>query len=235
MNHKFIITIDGPAGSGKTTVSRLLAQHIGCTYVDTGALYRGIALAAHRAGISPENENALKFLCQTLHLCFVRKENGVRLLLNSEDVSDLIRSPEMSMMASAVSAKAAVRDFLLHVQRNMTDEKGLVFEGRDMGTVVFPDADLKFFLHGDLKVRAARRYRELRNKTGITAEAVEKDMEKRDHNDSSRAIAPLRPAEDAICIDTSALSVSQVVEQILNMVSQVKGNLKKNSAEDQIR
>jgi len=219
MNHKFIITIDGPAGSGKTTVSRLLAQRLSCTYVDTGALYRGIALAAQRAGISPEDENALKSLCQTLHLCFARNEKGQRLLLNGEDVSELIRTPEMSMMASAVSAKAAVRDFLLQVQRNMRAEKGLVFEGRDMGTVVFPDADLKFFLHGDLKVRAARRYKELGNKAGITAEAVEKDMEKRDHNDSSRAIAPLRPAEDAICIDTSALSVSQVVEQMLHCLS----------------
>ncbi|MGE0086611.1 MAG: (d)CMP kinase [Desulfococcaceae bacterium] len=219
MNQKLLITIDGPAGSGKTTVSRLLAERLSYTYVDTGALYRGIALAVQTAGIYPDDENALKSLCQSIRLCFIRNEKGLRLLLNSEDISGRIRTPEISMMASAVSAKTAVREHLFQVQRDMGAEKGAVFEGRDMGTVVFPDADLKFFLHADLKVRAARRYTELRNHADIKAEDVEKDMEKRDHNDSSRKIAPLCPAEDAICIDTSRLSVSQVVEQMLNHIS----------------
>ncbi len=219
MNQKLLITIDGPAGSGKTTVSRILAERLSYTYVDTGALYRGIALAAQRAGISPEDETALKSLCRNLDLSFVRDEKGLRLFLNREDVSEQIRAPEISMMASAVSAKAAVREYLFQVQRHMGAKKGAVFEGRDMGTVVFPDADLKFFLHADLKVRAARRYAELKDSIKIMPDDVEKDMEKRDHNDSSRKIAPLCPAEDAILIDTSDLSVSQVVEQMQTFVS----------------
>ncbi|MEZ4527458.1 MAG: (d)CMP kinase [Desulfobacterales bacterium] len=220
MNPKLLITIDGPAGSGKTTVSRILAERLSYLYVDTGALYRGIALAAQRAGISPEDETALKSLCQTIRLCFVRNEKGLSLLLNGEDVSERIRTPEISMKASAVSAISVVRDFLLRVQRDMGAKKGAVFEGRDMGTVVFPDADVKFFLYADLKVRAARRYAELKDSIKITPDAVEKDMEKRDRNDSSRKIAPLRPAEDAICIDTSLPSVSQVVEQMLTCISE---------------
>ena len=213
-----LITIDGPAGAGKTTVSRMLAAAVGYKYIDTGALYRAVALSARRAGVSSDDDAGLAQVCRGLDLVFNQTEAGTLLLLNREDVSGLIREPEMSMLASAVSARPVVREYLLAVQKKMGRAKEAVFEGRDMGTVVFPDAEVKFFLDASPRVRAERRYREISTTTSVTLEQVESDIIRRDRNDSTRAIAPLRPAQDAVIIDSSEISIGKVVEKMTQHV-----------------
>lgn len=210
-----LITIDGPAGAGKTTVSKALAEALGYRYVDTGALYRAVALAAQREGVSPEDDDGLDRVCRGLTLAFERAENGTRLLLNGEDVTGLIRTPEMSMLASAVSARPVVREFLFSVQKELGHRREAVFEGRDMGTVVFPDAEVKFFLDASTRVRAQRRYREMAPTASMTLDEVEQDIVRRDKNDSTRSIAPLKPAQDAVIIDSSDVSVDEVVEKMI--------------------
>lgn len=218
---KLVITIDGPAGAGKTTVSKALAERLQYKYIDTGALYRGVAFEAKAKGISPDDEQQLEILCRDLDLKFVRNNKGVCLYSGETDISDYIRTPEMSMMASAVSAHPVVREALLGLQRKMGAEKAAVFEGRDMGTVVFPQADVKFFLTADLKVRASRRHRELEEKKSPQKfEEVEKDMARRDTNDSSRAVAPLKPAGDAISIDSTQYSVEAVIELMMKHINE---------------
>jgi cytidylate kinase len=213
-----LITIDGPAGSGKTTVSRELADRLNYKYVDTGALYRGVAFEARFAGVSQDDDIGLENLCSALHLNFVKNERGLRLLSNNSDITDQIRTPEISMMASAVSARLVVRKYLLNLQRNMGREKGVVFEGRDMGTVVFPDADKKFYLDASQKVRAIRRYKELESKTFQTLEDVEGEVRLRDENDRKRELSPMKPADDAVIVDSTDLSVNDVVETMLSYI-----------------
>ncbi len=217
---QMIITIDGPAGAGKTTVSRILAKKLNYRYIDTGALYRGIALAVKTARVSPDNPNELEQLCHTLKLKFIWKEKKLCLLSNGEDITDRIRTPEITMLASAVSAKTVVRTYLLDLQRELGKEGGAVFEGRDMGTVVFPNADVKFFLIASLKIRAKRRYKELILTTDLTLEDVEQDIKRRDENDSTRELAPLKPAEDAIVVDSSELSIDAVVNRMLSHIQE---------------
>jgi cytidylate kinase len=217
---KLVITIDGPAGAGKTTVSRALADRLGYRYIDTGALYRGVAYEAKQKGIAPDDDARLEELCEGLALQFVRTEAGVRLYSGRTDISDAIRTPEMSMMASAVSARPVVRKALLGIQRRLGAEKAAVFEGRDMGTVVFPEADVKFFLTADLKERASRRHQELEEKQSSQRfDDVFKDMQRRDENDSSRALAPLRPAADAIMIDSTNQSIGAVIDRMMTHVN----------------
>ena len=215
---KLLITIDGPAGAGKTTVSRALADRLGYRYIDTGALYRGVAYEVKRQGIDPENEAELQDLCRRIQLGFESEGKGLRLYSNGVDISDYIRTPEISMLASAVSAKSIVRDYLLEVQRDIGQKKAAVFEGRDMGTVVFAEADVKFFLDASSKTRALRRYQELDIESSQSLEEVTQDMQQRDTNDSTRSLAPLRPADDAIRIDSSELSVQKVVDLMLSHI-----------------
>jgi cytidylate kinase len=213
-----LITIDGPAGSGKTTVSRLLAKRLDYQYVDTGALYRCIAFEVNEAGIDPADNRKLKHLCKDLFISF-RKSNGKsHIFCNDRDISDKIRTPVVTMLASAVSAMPAVREHLLVVQRQMGEKKSVVFEGRDMGTVVFPSADVKFYLDAAIGVRAQRRHKELTPQDAQTLRKVEADMKQRDHNDSHRALAPLKPAQDAFIIDTTHLSIEGVVEEMLDHI-----------------
>jgi cytidylate kinase len=215
---KLLITIDGPAGAGKTTVSSALADRLGYRYIDTGALYRGVAYEVKRRGIDPENEAELQDLCNRIQLGFESEGKELHLYSGGVNISDHIRTPEISMLASAVSAKSVVRAYLLEVQRDIGQKKAAVFEGRDMGTIVFPEADVKFFLDASSKTRALRRYQELESKSSQSFEEVAQDMQRRDKNDSTRNLAPLKPANDAIRIDSSELSVQKVVDLMLSHI-----------------
>ncbi len=211
-----VITIDGPAGSGKSTISRLLAKKIGYLYLDTGAMYRAVALAAKREKIHLNDGKALGELCNSLDLRFIADQVPPRLFLNGEDISAAIRSPEMDMASSEVSAVSEVRKAMTGLQRKMAKGMTLVAEGRDMGTVVFPDAKHKFYLTASLKIRTERRHKE-RLERGETVHRafVESQLKKRDHQDETRPIAPLRPAENAKIIDTTEMTPEQVIGTIL--------------------
>jgi cytidylate kinase len=216
-----VITIDGPAGSGKSTVSRLLAARMGYAYLDTGAMYRAIALAAKRRGISLDQPLALKHLCETVALSFVADCDPPRLLMEGEDISQQIRNPEMDMLSSTVSTVEEVRAVMCDLQRKMVHnvQKGLVAEGRDMGTVVFPDAKFKFLLTASLEERAARRHRELieRGKE-IERSSVMESLRERDHQDENRPLAPLRPAPDAYILDSTGMEIEEVVASIMSRI-----------------
>jgi cytidylate kinase len=216
-----IVAIDGPAGAGKSTVSKLLARRLGLSFVDTGALYRTVALSARRQNIAPDDDAALGALLPRIDIAFRALGEENRVYLDGEDVSSAIRTPEISLLASAVSARPVVRDGLLGLQRRLAlaAPVGAVLEGRDIGTVVFPDADLKFFLEANPDVRARRRYEELFQKgTESTLDAVLSDQTKRDRDDSSRAVAPLKPANDAVRVDTSGLPLSEVVRTLERVI-----------------
>ena len=211
-----VITIDGPAGSGKSTVSRLLARRLKVLYLDTGAMYRAVALKAKREGVDLKDREKISKLCRDLDLHFETLDGTARLFVGAEDISAAIRSPEMDMLSSAVSAIKEVREAMTLLQRKMAEQGGVVAEGRDMGTVVFPDADYKFFVNADPGVRAGRRYRErLERGESVSRGEVEKELKKRDDQDMTRALAPLVPAQDAIIIDTTHLSVEEVVEKMV--------------------
>jgi cytidylate kinase len=217
---KLLITIDGPAGAGKSTVSKLLAKKLGYIYLDTGAMYRAVALLAKDSGHSdPLDETTLEEICRGLDLEFVRKDGTLRLLANGRDVTEEIRQPEISSLASAVSAKGIVRQRLSTIQRAMGKAGGVVLEGRDMGTVVFPEADVKFFLDANPEVRSKRRFLELEAEgQETTPEEVHRLMLERDRNDRNRQLAPLKPAEDAILVDSSDLQIEAVVELMLDRI-----------------
>jgi CMP/dCMP kinase len=210
--HKLLITIDGPAGAGKTTVSRRLAECLGYRYIDTGALYRGIALTARARGVDPDNDDVLEEMLAGLVLTFHDGEQGLRLAAGGRDITDEIRAPEISMLASRISARPVVRAHLLKVQRELGRDKASVFEGRDMGTVVFPEADVKFFLSASAEIRAQRRHAELKTKNPASLAEVALDLQRRDTQDSTRVLAPLKPAADAIRIDSTDLTIEQVVD-----------------------
>lgn len=218
-----LIVIDGPAGAGKTTVSRALAERLQYRYIDTGALYRAVAWEIVEKRLDPGDEEALVALLADLDLRFERTAEGTRLFSSGADITDYIRTPQITMLASAVSAKPAVRKALLGLQREMGKQKEAVFEGRDMGTVIFPYADIKFFLTADLKVRARRRFEELKQTSPQSLEDVEEQMRQRDANDSSRADAPLKPANDAIMVDSTDKVVDKVVEEMIERVRVAAG------------
>jgi cytidylate kinase len=209
------VTIDGPSGAGKTTVSILLAEVAGLVRIDTGAMYRAVALAARRAGIPWDDGPRLGEVARGMELFFRSVAGSVRVFLGGEDVSEAIRTPEMSMGASAVSAHVPVREALVAKQREMGEGGGVVLEGRDTGTVVFPDAEAKFFLDAAAAVRALRRYRELGPAGGQSFEEVLSDVLRRDVQDSTREHSPLRVADGAVYVDTTTLSAGEVVECIL--------------------
>jgi len=210
----FIVAIDGPAGAGKSTVSRLLARRLGFALVDTGAIYRCVALQAAKEGIALDDDGRLGPLLARLHVGFRMVEGGNHVFLDGRDVSAEIRTPSVSLAASTVSTRPVVRQGLLQVQRRLALEaaQGAILEGRDIGTVVFPDADAKFFLDATPGIRARRRYEELFQRgTESSLDEVTVEQNRRDHADTSRAISPLKVAEDAILVDSSAMPVSDVV------------------------
>lgn len=215
---KRLITIDGPAGAGKTSVSRELARRLNCIYVDTGALYRGVALEVKRAAIDWRQDAVLESFLTKICLSFTMDGDEPVLTSSGKDISSLIRTPEISMLASSISARPCVRKALLGLQHAIAEDNDTVFEGRDMGTVVFPHAAYKFFLFADLDTRALRRFKENQPLNQELSE-VKKMMGRRDANDAGRKIAPLKPAEDAILIDSTHLTLEEVVQQIVSKIA----------------
>jgi len=219
-----VITIDGPAGSGKSTISRLLAARIGYAYLDTGAMYRAVALAAKRKGFSLDNPVALKGLCENLSLRFVADQDPPKLFMENEDISERIRTPEMDMLSSSVSTVKEVREAMCTLQRKLSRQvaRGLVAEGRDMGTVVFPDARVKFLLTASLEERASRRHGELLARGKAISKTVVLDgLKNRDHQDENRTLAPLKPAPDAIILDSTGMGIEEVVQWLMNHVASI--------------
>ena len=217
---RFSVAIDGPAGAGKSTLAKAAAARLGFVYVDTGAIYRTVGLAARNAGVDKADSEGIKALLTGLQVD-IRYENGVqKMYLNGGDVTGEIRSPEISAYASYVSAIPEVRAFLMEMQRRLAREHDVIMDGRDIGTVVLPEAGLKIFLTASAEKRAMRRFRELQEKNpAITFEEVLSDMTARDAKDSQRETAPLKAAEDAVLVDTSDLSLEESVELIVNMIA----------------
>ena len=216
------IAIDGPAGAGKSTIAKLCAKELEFIYVDTGALYRAIGLCAFRNNIGSKDADAILQMLKDIkvELAFNDKKEQI-VLLNGEDVSGFIRTPEISMYASDVSAIPQVRAFLLELQRNMAKTNNVIMDGRDIGTVVLPDAQIKIFLTASPQVRAKRRYDELIEKgMDVNFDDILSDVITRDYNDSHREIAPLKPAEDSIIVDTSQLNLEQSVNKMISIMKE---------------
>ena len=221
MNKKqYAVAIDGPSGAGKSTLARAAAERLGILYVDTGAIYRTIGLYVQRRGIDPKDTAAVLAALPDIRIGMDHDADGMqRMLLNGEDVTADIRLPEISMYASAVSAIQGVRDFLMEMQRSLARERSVIMDGRDIGTVVLPDADVKIFLYADVEVRAKRRELELRQRgTPKPYEEVLREMEERDYNDTHRAAAPLRAADDAIRVDTRSMDFNASLDLLLDVI-----------------
>ena len=221
MNKKqYAVAIDGPSGAGKSTLARAAAERLGILYVDTGAIYRTIGLYVQRRGIDPKDTAAVLAALPDIRIGMDHDDDGMqRMLLNGEDVTADIRLPEISMYASAVSAIQGVRDFLMEMQRSLARERSVIMDGRDIGTVVLPDADVKIFLYADVEVRAKRRELELQQRgTPKPYEEVLREMVERDYNDTHRAAAPLRAADDAIMVDTSSMDFDASLALLLDVI-----------------
>lgn len=216
------IAIDGPAGAGKSTIAKLAAKELSFIYVDTGALYRAIGLCAYRNNIGSKDADAIIEMIKDINVSLAFNDKGEQIvLLNGEDVSSLIRTPEISMYASDVSAIPQVRAFLLDLQRNMAKTNNVIMDGRDIGTVVLPDAKIKIFLTASPKVRAKRRYDELIEKgMDVKFDDVLSDVITRDYNDSHRETAPLKPASDSVIVDTSDLDLKQSVDKLISIMKE---------------
>ncbi len=216
------IAIDGPAGAGKSTIAKAAAKQLNFVYIDTGAMFRAIGLAAVRAGLNPARDvNEIIALLASVDVTLSHGENGQEIFLNGENVSTEIRLPEISVAASDVSKIPEVRAKLLELQRSIAGKTDVIMDGRDIGTVVLPDAQLKIFLTASLEERAMRRFEELKEK-GIECDfdEVKRDMEYRDKNDSEREIAPLRPAEDGVIVDTTGNTLEESVNAIIDLIKE---------------
>jgi cytidylate kinase len=214
---KISIAIDGPAGAGKSTIAKLISKKLGILYLDTGAMYRAVALKAINENIDTLDEEKLSKLVENINIEIVYSKDEQKIILDGEDVSSLIRTPEVSIGASNVATIPDVRIKMVELQKKISSESSVVMDGRDIGSYVLPNADVKIFLNADIKERAKRRYSEQLSKN-ITLEEVLKDIEYRDKNDSSRSFAPLIKASDAIEIDTTNMSIDEVVNTILGYV-----------------
>lgn len=214
------VAIDGPAGAGKSTVARGAAKLLGFIYVDTGALYRTVALAAERKG-ALGNDDAVAAVLDSLDVRLKFEDGEQRVYLNGEDVSALIRTPQISMAASAVSKIPRVREFLLDLQRSIAASNNVIMDGRDIATVVLPDADVKIFLFASPECRAERRYKELLEKgEKVSFEEVLKDVNERDYQDSHREIAPLKPAADSVMADTTGNTLQESIDMIVSVIKE---------------
>lgn len=219
-----VITIDGASGTGKGTISLLLAKHLAWNLLDSGALYRVLALAAQKHSVALDNEKALEVLAEHLDVQFKTHKNSFPdIILEGEDVTDVIRHEKIGNAASIIAALPAVRASLLSRQRAFREPPGLLADGRDMGTVIFPDADLKIYLTASPEERALRRFNQLKEKgISVTLGSLIEELRERDRRDSERLVAPLKPADDAVCINTDRLTIEQVVEAILVEIDQKK-------------
>ena len=215
-----IITIDGPAGVGKGTIAKIISKSLGFKYLDSGAMYRALALFADLNGVSDNDSDRLKKILIDLHIQFIEDKDGERVLLNTDDVTEDIRTNEISTLASKFAANDIVRKILREMQRRMIKDKDFIAEGRDMGTYVFPDAEYKFYLDADLKIRAKRRADQLKEILGINMneENVAKEISNRDNLDMTRESCPLHPAADAVIIDTSNMTIDEVVLKIKTVI-----------------
>lgn len=220
MRGKMIITIDGPAGAGKSTVSKVLAKKLGYIYLDTGALYRALAYKILINKVPLDDVSDLNSLCSNTSVSLKNVDGQMNVYVDGDDVGDKIRTEEIGLIASKISAFAVVRQALLQLQREVANQGDIVAEGRDMGSVVFPNADYKFYLDADIEERIKRRYKELLGK-GHSSEfqSIQKDMLARDKQDSEREIAPLKPTSHSIIIDSTKLSVVEIVEKIIRQIS----------------
>lgn len=220
---KIVIALDGPSGAGKSTLAKAIAAKLGIVYLDTGALYRTVGLFVRRNDADPHNEDAVKPLLSKLDIDVKIEDGTQQVYFNGECVGDAIRTPEMSMYASAVSALPAVRAFLLDTQRAFARRSSVIMDGRDIGSVVLPDADVKIFLTASDEVRAERRLKELLEKgQNVTFDEVLSDMRKRDHADSTRAAAPLKQADDAVLLDNSNLDMEGTIARALEIIAAAK-------------
>jgi len=220
---ELIVAIDGPSGVGKSTLSKLLSLDLGYINLDTGAMYRAVALASLRQGIDAKDHAALKQLCEKIVIEFERGEKEERVLLNGEDVSAQIRTPEISLLTASVAACPDVRQAMVERQRILGADGGVVLEGRDIGTVVFPNADVKFFLKASSEVRGQRRFLELQTK-GVDVDLARTiaEVQARDIADTSRTNSPLRQADDAFVIDTTDLNITQVLERMFSVIAEYR-------------
>jgi len=216
------VAIDGPAGAGKSSISKAVAVKKGYIYVDTGALYRAVAFYALNKGVSPDNTSGIIKLLSELDIKLEHRDGQQRVIANGIDVSDKIRTPEVSMGASGVSAIPEVRTFLFDLQKKIALENNIIMDGRDIGSVVLPNAQLKIFLTADAEERARRRFAELKGTEGVTFENILEDIIKRDENDMNRAVSPLRQAEDAVLVDTTDMTIEQVILHIEKLINETE-------------
>ncbi|MBR5217726.1 MAG: (d)CMP kinase, partial [Oscillospiraceae bacterium] len=216
----YSVAVDGPSGAGKSTLSKAAASELGILYVDTGAIYRTIGYYVFEKGIDPKDAPAVNAILPELDIQMRYGDDGLqRMYLNGQDVTTQIRLPQISMYASAVSAIPEVREFLLEMQRELARRSSVIMDGRDIGTVVLPDADVKIFLTAEAEVRAQRRAKELAERgTPTPFEEVLRDIQQRDYNDSHRAAAPLRQAEDAVLVDTSDLTFAESQQKLTEII-----------------
>lgn len=216
---KRVITIDGPAAAGKSSAAKALAKRLGYLYLDSGALYRAIAWKVLDEKINPRDAVSLLALCRKTAVSVRQAEDGIAVFVDGKEITAELRTPQVSQAASIVSATPSVRDRLLELQRKMGNHRGVVIEGRDTGTVVFPDADVKFYLDADLMIRGERRFQEMRAKgVPVDLETTLQEIRQRDEKDMTRAIAPLKKAEDAVVVDSSRLNLEEVVEEMLQII-----------------
>lgn len=219
MRNGIIVTIDGPSAAGKSSVARLLAKRLGFLYLDSGALYRAIGWKVIKDGINVEDKRGIEKICAEIHIDIKKSGEGFRIIVDRKDITEEIREPKVSKMASHISALPVVRKRLLKLQQDIGRKGNVIIEGRDIGTAVFPDAEIKFYIDADIKVRGERRWEELRIKgLDVDLDATAKEIEERDRKDSTRRIAPLKAPADAIYIDTTKITLSEVVDLMLKEI-----------------
>ena len=216
---RLTIAIDGPSGAGKSTVAKSLAKRLGYVYIDTGAMYRSLALRVKKTGLPPEDESALSQLALSLHIQFFTEGEQTHVLCDGEDITQAIRTPEISRLASSISRQKVIREALVQMQRKMGERGGVILEGRDIGTVVFPEADVKFYLDAESDERARRRYDEMVEKgLKVDFEETHAELSQRDYNDMHRVHSPLKKADDAVFIDSTHRSAEEVVEEMVRVI-----------------